>query len=66
MKGEISTEHTGWCGTCQQWLQLPERKRSDMAKQLKRRGWSYNRKLGWRCAECTKKNVQEPVEDLPW
>jgi hypothetical protein len=49
--GKITTEHTIWCGICEEWVQLPISTKRAMQAAARRDGW---RQVGgrWVCPEC--------------
>lgn len=54
MKGEISREHTIWCGLCAEWWRYAARTKSEMTRYATRSGWKKTKKHGWICPRCVK------------
>lgn len=54
-KGEITREHTVWCGLCVCWMQRAVRTKTAMAHCARKLGWVFTRKNGWVCPICKEK-----------
>ncbi len=52
VKGEISIEHTVWCGICMNWEQAAEPTKRLMGIFARSRGWKYTKEKGWVCPKC--------------
>lgn len=62
--GSITTEHTVWCGTCEEWEQLNTRTKSQTAREARARGWSKSRGK-WQCPSCTEAISRAKTKPIP-
>ena len=53
-RGDITIQHTIWCGICSTWEQAMARTRASMARIARQAGWKNTRKHGWLCPACSK------------
>ena len=58
--GNITTEHTVWCGTCEEWVEICEHTMKRTIESARRDGWKKVKGL-WTCPKCVAaaKNLAE-------
>lgn len=56
--GTITRQHTVWCDSCNEWLQLDERHVKSFKLEIQKFGW---RKIGrkWRCLGCRIRELEQ-------
>ena len=52
--GRLEPSWTVWCGRCGEWDLYSAKTVSQAKKEFKRSRWTFTRKLGWRCPNCSK------------
>jgi hypothetical protein len=56
--GDISREHTFWCGhpDCAEWKTFPSWTLTIAHRDAKRAGWRKTKEHGWLCPACVKRS----------
>jgi ABC-type transporter lipoprotein component MlaA len=54
---QITTTFTVWCSNCSEWeyAEATCHNKSEAIEDYKKRGWKFNKNIGWLCKKCQEK-----------